>query len=1117
LGVVGETIMNSERHESLTFKYLINSLHENSDGGQKLSEDEESRLNDYVNNEDLHKETMQGIVDAVQTQDSHGILTPKEVEDIVQRYEQGYDYMRCLSDYSYHLGVHPLFSQSLEETPSHIDFAMLVSQFDQKCEALEERTGIRLLRYLNCFSENKEVTPLGRDRFVSKIHPILTDEVISRVLSGEFDELLSIWHSQYQIERISVGCVREIIGINHLNESFGYGKNEDINKDKPQLRESVSTYAALVRDFPSHDSVLKFVYDASESENSITLSQEQKEAFYELAEGFESSSDLYLLFEQDKMLLNRRSDLQRIRQLLPEYYSNESVFSVSGLISALDYLNKIEDVDWHTLETHRSLLEEYLGAGENRYIHADYMKALSELFLEKDNPLILKYFPYGLSIVRFSGDYITIEEILEKYDSHEVWTRTQELPVNSLVFSYSESPHYMLSAFFEIIKSNEGFSVIKSLVDNQSESYITKILLVFHELDEFAYEDKIAMLGEYVHLYPHITYNNLPFSTYHQYVLNDEDKKQFLQDFAPYYSLRLFKLERMGWEQWCKLDESLLASLFQMRHLWLDEDFLWYMSLFKERFNLNIHEMMSMAERLCLEGYDKELKYATLGVDLMLEKLSAFDAFEKPDSLQVCYDWFLCLPSIREEGVELLSHLEKNGCFESHLDFMSFLLFVPNLQQNECLLSKIQTSQGLAETFQHVDDLKLIYSREKFKGSFMSYGVPNDRFSKEECVNRFFLDASYLPEETSLSEIYLVLKIYTSSGSDLVSLDDLIYFAHHPEEYQVLQDPEFASFHANIIELFNRFHVNIPIPARDLLYLVRIYQMDDQMVVKKLKKKRVMKSLLAFNSLAYPAEARSSLISLDVLYCFLRYPQRVSMTDFEAFISDNYSKGLEIDQTRLCLELWIIFYYINNNEELKEIFANITQNNTASVEELFEACGSKKQREDNEQELIYEVDFLEELPPYLKLKVYLLLRGLQEDPLLREQIRLSLYKDVFDETTEVAGVLSFDPQTMSFSLQHRESMPRANSNYAPYDPDVFTSPFFFHHHAMSLEEGLFSGPSLGDLFMAEKLGFNALVVTSLDKNRFNVDLFGPMYALDVPESQKSRHQGYCFDLGIYTD
>lgn len=135
---------------------------------------------------------------------------------------------------------------------------------------------------------------------------------------------------------------------------------------------------------------------------------------------------------------------------------------------------------------------------------------------------------------------------------------------------------------------------------------------------------------------------------------------------------------------------------------------------------------------------------------------------------------------------------------------------------------------------------------------------------------------------------------------------------------------------------------------------------------------------------------------------------------------------------------------------------------------------------------------------------------LAETMVYNQKVKAELFtqadKDRVDKTTEYGGILDFiNDSELVGTDENAESYPAAVA-FPPRrrDHDLkfyasremidrgYESPFHYHFHVQEVRNTEYAGPGLGDLQYAQSLGINGIVITSVGKNRLNVDYYQPV-------------------------
>jgi len=103
--------------------------------------------------------------------------------------------------------------------------------------------------------------------------------------------------------------------------------------------------------------------------------------------------------------------------------------------------------------------------------------------------------------------------------------------------------------------------------------------------------------------------------------------------------------------------------------------------------------------------------------------------------------------------------------------------------------------------------------------------------------------------------------------------------------------------------------------------------------------------------------------------------------------------------------------------------------------------------------------------------------------------------DLLDTASEHGGVLDIDRSSGGASaIGYRPSVRRHDLAFVPPDGmmcRLYTACAHYHFHAQKYRNGEHAGPGGGDLKTADKLNFNFLVFTFVDRNTLNVDYYQP--------------------------
>ena len=103
--------------------------------------------------------------------------------------------------------------------------------------------------------------------------------------------------------------------------------------------------------------------------------------------------------------------------------------------------------------------------------------------------------------------------------------------------------------------------------------------------------------------------------------------------------------------------------------------------------------------------------------------------------------------------------------------------------------------------------------------------------------------------------------------------------------------------------------------------------------------------------------------------------------------------------------------------------------------------------------------------------------------------------DLLDTEAEHGGVLEIDGASGKASaIGYTPSLRRHDLEFVPPDEmmcRLYTACAHYHFHAQAHRNGEYAGPGGGDLRAADKLNFNFLVFTFIDRNTLNVDYYQP--------------------------
>jgi hypothetical protein len=111
-------------------------------------------------------------------------------------------------------------------------------------------------------------------------------------------------------------------------------------------------------------------------------------------------------------------------------------------------------------------------------------------------------------------------------------------------------------------------------------------------------------------------------------------------------------------------------------------------------------------------------------------------------------------------------------------------------------------------------------------------------------------------------------------------------------------------------------------------------------------------------------------------------------------------------------------------------------------------------------------------------------------------------KDLEDKSTEYGGLIRRDEAGEAYVHAYAPLLRRHDLKYVPpreLVTDGYTALAHHHFHAQSYGNARFAGPGIGDMErIARTQRFNGLVLTFVDKNRINVDLyFRPDVVIDL--------------------
>jgi hypothetical protein len=111
-------------------------------------------------------------------------------------------------------------------------------------------------------------------------------------------------------------------------------------------------------------------------------------------------------------------------------------------------------------------------------------------------------------------------------------------------------------------------------------------------------------------------------------------------------------------------------------------------------------------------------------------------------------------------------------------------------------------------------------------------------------------------------------------------------------------------------------------------------------------------------------------------------------------------------------------------------------------------------------------------------------------------------RDLEDKSTEYGGLIRRDEAGEAYVHAYAPLLRRHDLKYVPPKElvtDGYTALAHYHFHAQSYGNAKFAGPGIGDMErIARTQQFNGLVLTFIDKNRLNVDLyFRPDVVIDL--------------------
>ena len=129
----------------------------------------------------------------------------------------------------------------------------------------------------------------------------------------------------------------------------------------------------------------------------------------------------------------------------------------------------------------------------------------------------------------------------------------------------------------------------------------------------------------------------------------------------------------------------------------------------------------------------------------------------------------------------------------------------------------------------------------------------------------------------------------------------------------------------------------------------------------------------------------------------------------------------------------------------------------------------------------------------------LLTIGLLLDAVRKPGVTAALFEqadaDLLDSTAEHGGVLEIDRSSgQASAIGYTPSIRRHDLEFVPPDEmmcRLYTACAHYHFHAQAYRNGEYAGPGGGDLKAADKLNFNFLVFTFIDRNTLNVDYHQP--------------------------
>jgi hypothetical protein len=1105
---VEEIVMRTTAYEYLAYKYIINTLRDDSDGGSQITQLEQEKIREKADWKDLGSELIDEMVGALRTNDGTSYFSQGEINDIENKYQEGQRSLDVLAGFSYNIGSLKLFAPNSS-------YSEWFNSFNIACDDLEKRTGLQIITDVNAVGNQYTEGSLFYDVYGMYAHE--ESIVFQNVLAGDHDVQLKTWHESYGVEKITIGALIESAGLD-------FSTSEEILA-------ILEDYSKLIRSFPKHDSVLSLEFELKQEEYKeiSVLKQEEKEAFLFLSSNHEDDSSLYKLYLAGSDLVQFSNTYKRVNELIPTYDNGtgKKQISLDQLIKDLRGLENLDESDWLILNENKENLLNHIPTDRPVYNLPLFLQGIASIFHSgKPQPLVLAYFPGGIWALDNEAEFLALEEVLTKYHSNTMLERVKSLPLDTFNLNLDDTIASYL-VFIDIISSEEGYGLIKKVFEMGAYDFILDIIMNYDQLSELKHSERVKVLDDYCEYYPQLRMRNFPIQNYLNTVFDDDEKKQFMRDLSKVYPEYLLETRRRELSEYgmprtvvvChQLDALSIDAFYKSKTFWLDDDYRAYIEVFNGIFTLDPGELISLVLQVSKINEGNVPPINLECVERAIGLIKSLDGdLNELDPLEIC-EVLHNIPLVNENGIEVLSRLVSIDFFENSMDFIRYIPSIAYVQDDESLIQAIVNNDTWNLVRENIIALKDVLDEEtnSFPTSHRGYSNGEERLAFYNQQKLFLLiDAFYLPENINIREIYEKLKQYKSEKS-VITFNDVLHYAHNEADRHVLLSDDFDQFIEGVKMAVDRQYRMASTQPRDLIYYVRLYHEPRKGLMKELRKKRFINNCEKLDTKLDRQESRLG-IRPSVLYSMYRNPLESHWKKFDEFISENYPQGVPITTSGAYFDLMAMYSMIQRNESVREIYESFINGNDSMLLKIISERPSEKINLESHFSGTYEIRDQATLPPYLRLKAFLVTQALQTDIGLRERLRYSLYRDTVNESSELAGILEFNDENLSFDVRNIDTFPRGNNAYYPYDPDIEVSPFAFHNHAISLYEAPYAGPSTLDFNHVFYTGSNPLVVSSIDERDFNVDLYGPAYSMALPLEDTCDHEGYVLDLGVYSD